>query len=591
MDLSALLLEQALRRERAGQPAEAEFLYRQALGQFPDMAEAAHRLGIILCGSGRTEEGIAWLQRASGLAPDDEVLWHDLGAALGNSGRDEEAAGAFHRAVTIRPAFPDAWTNLGIVLARLGRHEDAVAAFRAAAALAPADSRLHHRLGRAFEEAGQLDDAVEAFLRAVTLDPAFAQAHNDLGTALRGAGRPAEAEAAHRLAIAIDPGFVAARTNLSETLYVLQRMEEAVETSRRAIALAPEDADNYNNLGAALYALGRNGEAAAVLEHALARKPDHPDIHFHYAMALLRLGRMREGWTQFEWRRRIDKFHRELPRPEWRGEPLEGRTILLHGEQGLGDSLQFVRYAPLVAARGGRVVLWVPTPLVRLLATVPDVAEVTATQPAPPAFDVHLPLMSLPHVFGTELDTIPADIPYLFPDRAAVQAWGERVAGLPGLKVGLVWAGDSRPHDPLAHRVDRTRSLSLDHFALLAGIPGIRLVSLQKGPPAEQAKRPPPGLELADWMDDIGDFADTAALVANLDLVISVDTSVAHLAGAMGKPVWILSRFDGCWRWLEHRDDSPWYPTARLFRQPALGHWEPVLLEVADALRKRVEAP
>ena len=584
MDLSALLLEHARQCERAGQPAKAEFLYRQALGQFPDMAEAAHRLGIILCGSGRTEEGIAWLQRASALAPDDEVLWRDLGAALGNSGRTEEAAGAFHRAVTIRPAFPDAWTNLGIVLARLDRREDAIAAFRAAADLAPADSSVHCRLGRAFEEAGQFEDAVEAFLRAVTLDPKFAQAHDDLGTALRGAGRPAEAEAAHRLAIALDPDFAAAHMNLGLTLYALHRMEEAVETSRRAIALDPEHADNYNNLGAALYALGRNGEAAAALEHALARRPGHPGIHLNYAMALLRLGRMREGWAEFEWRRRTEAYTscQNLPCAEWRGEPLRGRTIVLHGEQGLGDSLHFVRYAPLVAARGGRVVALTAPPLVRLLATVPGVTTVVSALPYPSESDIHLPLMSLPHVFGTELDTIPVDIPYVFPDPAEVEAWGGRLAGLPGLKVGLVWAGGFRPHEPLAN----SRSLGPDGFAALAAIPGISLVSLQKGSSAEQAKAPTAGLRLVDWMDEMADFADTAALVANLDLVISVDTSVAHLAGAMGKPVWILLRFDGCWRWLENCGDSPWYPTARLFRQPAPGQWEPVLLTVADALRR-----
>jgi hypothetical protein len=276
---------------------------------------------------------------------------------------------------------------------------------------------------------------------------------------------------------------------------------------------------------------------------------------------------------------------RRFARPPWLGaEELTGKTVLLHAEQGFGDTLQFCRYAALVAARGARVVLRVTRPLAGLLATLDGGTEVISDGDSVPAFDLHCPLMSLPLAFGTTLETIPPPA-RLLPPADHVAEWRRRLAALAGPRVGLCWAGDPRRNDPTARATDRRRSITLAHYGPLGGIAGPSFVSLQKGEAAAQTAAPPGGLLVHDWTDELDDFADTAALIEALDLVITVDTAVAHLAGTLGKPVWILSRCDGCWRWLTDRDDSPWYPSARLFRQPAPGDWDAVISRVVAALR------
>jgi hypothetical protein len=309
-------------------------------------------------------------------------------------------------------------------------------------------------------------------------------------------------------------------------------------------------------------------------------------------------GDFAQGFREFEWRRP----HRQAMRPprsnlppRWTGEDPTGRTILLQAEQGLGDVLQFARYATEIVALGAQVILEVYPPLKRLLASVPGIAQLLTPDDAlPDGVDWHLPMMSAPYVLGTRLETIPATVPYVSPDAKMKAAWERRLAKLPGLKVGLVWAGDPRRHDPRAHAIDRRRSIALDRLTPLLMVPDVHFVSLQKGVPSAQIGKIAAELQPLDLMEEVADFADSAALVANLDLVISVDTSVVHLAGALGKPVWILSRFDGCWRWLTGRDDSPWYPTARLFRQTAPGNWDEVIVRVARELaefqRKKTDA-
>ncbi|MDA8231378.1 MAG: tetratricopeptide repeat-containing glycosyltransferase family protein [Magnetospirillum sp.] len=582
MDVAVLLLEQARRLERDGLLPQAELVYRKLLADDPGQAGAAHALGNLLYERGAFSDAAEYYRQALGRRADYPEAAYNLGNALGGLGRWLDAAAAYDDAIRLNPDFAEARLNRAGTLHRLGRHGEAADECRRVIDLREDLPDAYNILGASLYSQGDFNAAVTALRQAIALCPDHALAHNNLGMALSSLGRFTEAAEAHRRALALDPDMASAYTNLARPLYQLGRIDEALAAASMATALAPKSPEAHNNLGTALYASERNAEAAAALETAIAMVPDLAGIHHHYGMVLLKLGRLAEGWAQYEWRRRIENFCRQLPGPQWRGEPLGGRTILLHTEQGLGDCLHFARYAPLVAAAGGRVVLWADEPLVRILRTLPGVAEVVPLETIPPTFDVHLPLMSLPHVFGTELHSIPADIPYLLPDAAAAKAWGDRLTALPGLKVGLVWAGGLRPYDPLAN----FRSLGPDGFASLASTPGVSFVSLQKGPRAEPAEAAPTGLRLTDWMDEVSDFADTAALIANLDLVITVDTAVAHLAGAMGKPVWVLLRFGGCWRWLESRDDSPWYPTARLFRQPALGQWEPVLLAVADELRR-----
>jgi hypothetical protein len=352
------------------------------------------------------------------------------------------------------------------------------------------------------------------------------------------------------------------------------------------LELAPGFYKAYNNLGTALKDQGRRDEAETCFRKALELAPNMAAAHTNLGMSLLAKGDFQLGWREFEWRWNTGKLApSDFSQPRWTGFDLTGKTILLTAEQGLGDALQFARFAEPVAARGANVILQVHAPLVRLLTTVPGVSQVVGFDDPLPEFHTHLPLMSTPLVLGTTLDTLPLTIPYVTAPQSTLAVPGN------GLKVGVVWSGDPRPHDQGANAADRRRSVSLTQLVPILSVPGITFVSLQKGLAERQIEDVPLHLRPYEIMGQVKDFADTAAIVAQLDLVITVDTSVAHLAGAMGKPVWVLSRYDGCWRWLTERDDSPWYPTLRLFRQTKLGDWAaPIESLTEDLSRYRSKA-
>ena len=353
--------------------------------------------------------------------------------------------------------------------------------------------------------------------------------------------------------------------------------------------LAPEEAGGWANLGAMLKVEGRFEVALKAYDRAIALSPENARIRVNRTVALLHAGRLREAWPDFEWRLALADHEglgvdRLMPPLAKLGDPT-GRTVLVTHEEGFGDTLQFMRYLPLLARRGLRVLAWVPRPLERILQSVEGVAQVLTGDIAVPAFDFQCPFVSLPRVFDTSLATIPDSVPYVAVDPASARAWRERLPR-DGLLVGLVWAGQVRPHLPGFDVVDGRRSVSLETMAPLAAARGVHFISLQVGPAAGQTRNPPQGLALADPMGEVTDFADTAAIIANLHVVVTVDTPVAHLAGAMGKPVMLLDRYDNCWRWLSGRMDSPWYPSLRIFRQKRLGDWGPVINRVATALSR-----
>ncbi|HEY0838174.1 MAG TPA: tetratricopeptide repeat-containing glycosyltransferase family protein [Azospirillum sp.] len=543
-------LRRALELHTAGRLAEAGALYRRAQAIDPADADTLHMSGVLATQCGDAARGIRLIERS--LAVRDEGQAHyNLAVALKQQGRFDEALAATRAAVRLAPGFPAAHFNLGIALAERGELPEAVAAYRAAIRLNPGYTAAYINAGNVLVDVWEPERAVAAYRNAIALDPAYPRVYSNLGNALRENDRFAE-------------GFVAVR---------------------RALALDPALASAHHNLGNAHLEQGRPAEAGAAYRTAIALTPDHATAHLGLSLTRLHRGDFARGWAQYEWRWKTGDAALP-PGPVWRGEDVAGRTVLLHAEQGFGDTLHFVRYAPMVAARGARVVLEVPGPLVRLTSRMAGIDRVIAVGEPRPAHDLHCPLLSLPLAFGTRLETIPADIPYLHADPALAARWRARLADDGALRVGLVWAGNPRRGKLSAHAIDRRRSMRLAQFAPLAGTPGVRFHSLQKGEEtAPQAKAPPPGLELVDLMDEVGDFDDTAALIASLDLVIGVDTSVIHLAGAMGKPVWVLSRHDGCWRWLADRDDSPWYPSLRLYRQPEPGAWAPVVGKVAEDLR------
>jgi len=400
-----------------------------------------------------------------------------------------------------------------------------------------------------------------------------------------GASDLAGAAACFRQVLGHHSDNVAAMTHLGIALCMEGKFAEGVEWYERALALDSNYRDALNNRGNALKALGRLEEALASYERVRAMRPDDPEIHNNIAMALLAVGRFDEGWVEYEWRWKTSQLaaaHRVFAKPQWQGEEAKGRTLLIHAEQGFGDTLQFCRYAPLAAERGWHVIMEVQPEVVSLIKSLKGIDKVIPLGAILPPFDRHCAMMSLPTAFKTEVETIPANVPYLFADENKTRAWHERLSKNPkDLKVGLVWTGNPRLFSLDLSSANLRRSLAPESLASFADLKNISFYSLQKG-----GFKLSSDIGLIDYMPECADFSDTAALIANLDLVVSVDTSVAHLAGALGKPVWLLNRFDTCWRWLRDRDDSPWYPNMRLFRQTSPGDWASVIERVKEELRK-----
>ena len=482
----------------------------------------------------------------------------------------------------------------GLAYLQQGRLGEAWQAFSEVIAAAPNLAAAWHLRGLVLCQAGEADEGIADLRKAIALDPRDAIAHSNLSNALRGRGDYEEALAQSEAALALNPGLDDALLNRGNALNDLGRAQEALDVYDRAIARQPANARLHSNHGYALRALNRLEEAAASYERAMALDPVLPEIQTNSGFAYLGLGDFPRGLALFEarWRNRAMQAYlqsRAFTAPFWRGEEtLSGRTLLLHSEQGFGDILQFCRYAPLAAARGARVIVEVDPALAPLMRSLKAVDQVVAYGDPLPAFDLHCPMMSQPFAFGTTLETIPGETPYLFADPGKTAAWQARLGPRVRPRVGLCWSSGVRPDQPELKAVNGRRNLPLAKLAALKGL-DVDFVSLQKGQPAEgefagfdhTAWDGPPILNVAS---DLTDFSETAALIAALDLVVSVDTSIPHLAGALGKPVWVMNRFDPCWRWLQDRADSPWYPTMRLFRQPSMGDWDSVLAEVRTAL-------
>jgi len=512
-------------------------------------------------------------------APEEIVAAETAATRLFAQKRFAEAETALRQLTARAPQRAKPWFLLGRVRHAQGDTDAAIDFLRKAAALDPAMMPAHNDLGILLQGRGELDEAEACYRRAIELAPRFAEAMSNLGAVLAERGRLEQATAWYSRAISERDDLPDAHNNLGAALVKLDRAGEAETLHRRAIALRPDFADAHYNLGVALHDQGRYDAALASYDEAVRLNPDNVDAHWNRAFVLLLKGDLAQGWREHEWRwRRKQQPPRSFAQPLWRGEDIARRTILLHDEQGIGDTLQFVRYAPLVAARGARVLLQVQRPLLRLVAaSLGDGIEVFAEGDLIPPFELHSPLLSLPLAFATTLDAIPGGIPYLKVDPAAAARWRNRIGGTAGLKVGLVWAGNPQ------HKNDRNRSIALARLGSLLDAPGVRWFSLQVGERVADLARAPAG-KIANLADRLANFAETAAAIAGLDLVIAADTAVAHLAGALGKPVWILLPFVPDWRWLIDRDDSPWYPTARLFRQPVRGDWESVAQRVRAAL-------
>jgi len=576
------MLAQAKVQHRSGRFQDAAELYRQVLAADPSQVEAQYLLGAACHALGLTNEAIARLNGALRQRPDLAEVHHHLGVVLAESRQPEEAEQSIRRALELKPLMVEAHHDLGVLLMEQNRAQEAAAAFRRVVELKPHDPIAHSDLGAALQRLGDLDAAAECFCRAIEIDPASAQAHSNLGSVRGKQDRLDEAENCCRHAIDLNPLLAEAHYNLGTALHKQGQLDEAAECLRRAVELQPENTESHNGLGALLTGQGKLQEAFACFRHAIRLLPDHADAHFNYAFALLLDGQLAEGWPEFEWRlQRPGMQLPEIPQPRWTGDDLSGRTIFLRSEQGLGDTLALIRYVPLIAEQAGQVITEVPRALIPLLEQSGFRGLIAKGTP-PPRFDVHAPLASLPGLVGTTLDTIPCRVPYLSAEPGLVERW-RAALGAGKLKVGIAWQGNPK------YDGDRFRSIPLVQFAPLA-FAGVELISLQKGAGREQLSNLGIDFPICEFEGPIhenhGAFMDTAAIIMNLDLVVSCDTAVAHLAGALGARVWLALSTAADWRWMLDRSDTPWYPMTRLFRQKQLGRWEDVFEEMRIELTK-----
>jgi tetratricopeptide (TPR) repeat protein len=532
----------------------------------------------------RAEDGYRRLLRRD---PRNTRVWYALAHLCAAARRWAEAAACFRQALELAPQEAGGYYDLGNVLLQEGKLAEAEAEYRRCLLLKPDHAEALVNLGYALAEQDKPGEARECYTRALQLRPEVAEIHHNLGNLLRDQGQPEEALAYYDQALRLRPDYAKAHINRGVARVACGRLDEAARDLEHGVALDPDRAEAHASLAGVLAVQQHFEEALAHNTRALTLNPQYAEAEWNRALIWLQLGDYARGWPAYEarWRCRHTQPLPAFPQPRWDGGALEGKTVLLYAEQGLGDTLHFVRYVPLVRARGaGRVILQCQNALLPLLSRSRGLDQVVGWGTPPPAFDVYAPLLSLPGLFHTTLETIPATVPYVFPDPELVAHWRRQLVPLRGLRVGIAWQGSPR------YAWDRHRSVPLAPFEPLARVPGVQLVSLQKGPGSEQLPALGgrfPVVSLGDRLDETaGPFMDTAAVLANLDLVVSVDTAVAHLAGAMGVPVWLALTYTPHWCWLLGREDNLWYPTARLFRQTRHGDWAGVFARLTDALRQ-----
>jgi len=604
-----------------GKNEQALVSYNRAVALQPNHADALSNRGNLLKELRRFEEALASFNRALDIKPTHTAALNNRGVTLHVMHRYEEALASFECAIALKPDNVDALCNRGNTLDGLKRHEEALASFDRALALQPNALAAIVNRGNSLREMKRLDEALASYDRAIAIAPNLVEAHGNRAVTLAGMKRYDEAltSFAHAIArrpgdpgmfnkravvffemkrfeesladcdraLALWPDFADAVYNRGNALHELRRYAEALTCYERLPTLRPDDADTWNNRGKILKELDRYDEALDCSARALAMAPDNIVAHCNEASMRLLTGDFARGFAEYEWRwKKADMApaQRQFAQPAWLGEgDIAGKTILLHGEQGFGDAIQFCRYAPLVAARGARVILEVRKPLVALMAGLTGPAQVVGrddhvigTHDALPKFDMHCPLISLPLAMGTRLDTVPAQVPYLGASQQAAAEWKARLGAKTRPRIGFAWAGNVK------HERDRDRSMSLENFLRFTAVDATFVSLHPEVSAADAATLSARGVLQFGAL--LKDFTDTAALISQLDLVVSVDTSVAHLAGALGKPAWVLITYVPDWRWLLKREDSPWYPTMRLFRQDAARTWDNVIPRVHAAL-------
>ncbi len=562
---------------------QAILCFEEMIRYYPEMASGYFNLANNYYEIRKFDQAIANFSLAAQRDPTDGHIYNNWGTVLRETGEWSEAISCFQMAINLIPDYANAYHNLGNVLNDQGKIEGSIRCYQKAVQINPLNATHFKCLGNALRKAGKLEESLAILSEAFDRFPEDPEIYYSLGATLKAKGRFDEAEACYQKAIRMNPQLPEAYYNLGNVLKEKGQIEETKSQFQKALKLNPNFAEAYNNLGMIYKEAGELSQALCMFQKAWEARPGFAEAKWNMGLTSLLTGNFLDGWEGYEWRWKkpdYKKYYRSFSKPIWNGEDIAGRTILIHAEQGYGDTIQFVRYVPLVAVRTTRIYMECPRNLKRLLSHMEGVRQVIARGDPLPKFDVHCPLMTLPKVFGTTLESIPSENPYLKVEPDLKRIWKERINSKnSNFKVGLIWSGNPE------HLNDRNRSIGLNILFPLFQIQNIKMFSLQKGLDSAEAKRNTRNLDLIDFTEHIRDFSDTAALIENLDLVISVDTAVAHLAGALGKKVWTLLPFSPDWRWLLGREDNPWYPTMRLYRQQKPGNWVEVIERVVTDLQ------
>ena len=542
----------------------------------PNFAEAYLNRGVSLEGLNQLDAAIASFDKAIDLKPDYAEAYYNRGIPLQKLKQFDTAIASYDKVIELKPDFADAYYNRGNALLELKQLDAAVASYDKAIELRSDYAKAYSNRGNALQELKQLDAAVASYDKAIELRPDFAESYSNRASALKELKQFDAALISSDKAIELRPNFAEAYLNRGVSLEGLNQLDAAIASFDKAIDLKPDYAEAYSNRGVALGELKKLDAAVASYDKAIELKPDFAEVYWNKALTFLLLGELSQGFNLYEWRwekQDTYKFKRNFSQPLWLGvEPLSDKTVLLHSEQGLGDTIQFCRYARMIADLGATVILEVQKPLVRLLKDISGVTTLLAQGDPLPEFDFHCPLLSLPLAFKTDLNSIPSASSYLEAGAERVVYWKDQIKG-DGLKIGISWQGSKTT------KVDIGRSFELKLFKNLAALPNVQLISLQKGYGSEQLKNMPSGMQVMDLGEELdaeGAFLDSAAVMMNLDLVITSDTAMAHLAGALGVKTWVALKYVPEWRWLLDRKDSPWYPSVTLYRQQKIDDWAPV---------------
>jgi hypothetical protein len=573
------LLQQGLMLCRSGRFSEAKALYEELLKSHPDQPKALTNLGAIEFQSGHFEAGLNLIQKSIQIDADQPYAFHNVSNELLKLKRYDEALTYCNRAIALKSDLAEAYNNLGIALESLQRHNEALINYDKAIALKPDYPEAHNNRGIVLHYLNCIDDALMSYDYAISLKSDYAKAHNNRGNLLKDLERFNEAFNCYNQAIESAPDFAEAYFNRGVMLAKLDRLNEALDDYDRAIVLRTDYADAYCNRGQVLQQLNKVEDALRSYNRAIELDDALSLAKWNKAFVLLLLGDYVQGWKLYEWRWETcqKEFRRHFDQALWLGDrSIEGKTLLIYAEQGLGDFIQFCRYALMAEALGAKVVLEVPAPMLSLMETLKGDFTIVEKYKALPHFDLQCPMMSLPLAFKTLVQTIPGATPYLEVDRAKKERWRQRLGDKKALRVGVAWSGSD---------INKKRTISLQQLEPLLQLP-FEFHSVQKAVSAEDIVM----LSNRDCVhlhhDELRDFSDTAALISEMDLVISIDTASAHLAGALGKPVWVMLPLAPDFRWLTDRKDSPWYPTAKIFRQVALDEWSNVITDVVDNLKQ-----